>query len=216
MKALLHKYRHAWVYLYAFIYFPWFIYLEKHVTRGYDIIQTAADKKIPFIEYFIIPYFLWFLFIAGTNLYFFFTNRTEFYRTSAFMIVGMTAFLIISTIYPNGQALRPRNLSGDGIFIELVRYLYRTDTPTNVFPSIHVYNSIGSYLAIRKSKRLKESTWVQTGAFILTILIILSTMFLKQHSIIDVIGAFVLAVPVYYFIYVYEPKSADAFKRIPI
>lgn len=216
MKALIQKYKHAWVYLYAFIYFPWFLYLEKHVTRGYNVIQTAADKKIPFIEYFVIPYLLWFAFIILTNLYFFFTNRTEFYRTSAFMIVGMTIFLIISTVYPNGQTLRPRKFANDNIFVDLVKNLYRTDTSTNVFPSIHVYNSIGTYIAIRKSEQLKDKKVVQSGAFILTVLIVLSTMFLKQHSVIDVIGAIVLVIPVYYFIYVYDPKKAQAFKRVPI
>lgn len=216
MKTFFHKYKHAWVLLYAFVYFPWFFYLEKHVTQGYHVIHTAFDEKIPFIEYFIIPYLLWFAFIAVAALYFFFTDKTGFYRMAAFLITGMTVFLIISTIYPNGQILRPTTFERDNIFVDMVRQLYRSDTPTNIFPSIHVYNSIGVYLAIRHSKRLKKHPLVQHGSFALAVLIILSTMFLKQHSVIDVIGAGLLAIPVYHLVYVGEPKRAQALNKIPV
>ena len=68
------RYKHAWVFLYALIYMPWFLFLEKHVTMNYHVVQTALDEEIPFIEYFIVPYMLWFVFIAATFLYFFFTD----------------------------------------------------------------------------------------------------------------------------------------------
>ena len=45
-----------WVFLYAFIYMPWFLFLENHVTTKYHVMQTALDERIPFIEYFIVPY----------------------------------------------------------------------------------------------------------------------------------------------------------------
>ena len=216
MKALLHKYKHAWVFLYAFIYFPWFYYLEKNVTDEFHIIHTAFDEKIPFIEFFVIPYLLWFGFITFALLYFFFTDRNDFYRMTAFLITGMTVFLIISTLYPNGQILRPTDFPRDNIFIDLVKDLYLGDTPTNIFPSIHAYNSIGVHLAVRNSSRLKGNKFAQYGSFVLSVLIILSTMFLKQHSVIDVIGAIVLAIPAYHLAYVWEPKKAGAYKKLPI
>ena len=129
------------------------------------------------------------------------------------MITGMTVFLIISTIYPNGQILRPTEFARDNIFVDMVRHLYEGDTPTNIFPSIHAYNSIGVHLAVRNSERLKKNRLAQHGTFVLSVLIILSTMFLKQHSILDVIGAIVLAVPAYYLAYVWEPKGAHAYKK---
>ena len=67
------KYKHAWVFSYALLYGPWFYYLETHVTSGYHIIYSPIDDKIPFIEYFIVPYLLWFVFIAVVFAYFFFT-----------------------------------------------------------------------------------------------------------------------------------------------
>lgn len=216
MKALLHKYKHAWVFLYAFIYFPWFYYLEKNVTDEFHIIHTAFDEKIPFVEFFVIPYLLWFGFITFALLYFFFTDKNDFYRMTAFLITGMTVFLIISTLYPNGQMLRPTEFTRGNIFVDLVKQLYRTDTPTNIFPSIHAYNSIGVYLAVRNSERLRKHKLVQCSSLILSVLIILSTLFLKQHSVIDVIGAMVLAVPAYHLAYVWEPNKVSAYKKLPI
>lgn len=215
MKSFFYKYKHAWVFLYGLIYFPWFWYLEKTVTRNYHIIHIALDDKIPFIEFFIVPYLLWFGFIASAGFYFFFTGKNDFYRMAMFLVIGMTLFLIISTIYPNGQNLRPTDYERDNIFVDLVRYLYKKDTSTNVFPSIHVYNSIGVHIAIRNSERLKKNKFAQYSSFVLTVLIILSTMFLKQHSVLDVIGAIVLAIPVYYFSYCVEWKWIHASKKVP-
>ena len=67
LKNFIKKYKHAWVFLYAFIYMPWFMYLEKHITADseYHVIHSVLDDKIPFVEYFIVPYLLWFVFIAA-------------------------------------------------------------------------------------------------------------------------------------------------------
>ena len=205
MKQLFHKYKHAWVFLYAFIYFPWFHYLETHITRNFHVIHTALDDKIPFMEIFIIPYYLWFPFMVVPVLYFFWRDKDEFYAVTKFLIIGMTIFLFFSSICPNGQVLRPAVFERNNIFIDMVKQLYKIDTPTNIFPSIHVYNSIGIYLSVKSSKHLKDRKWIQLGTLVLTVLIILSTVFLKQHSVLDVVGAGIMAVPVYYISYVYEP-----------
>ena len=103
----MHTYSHAWVLLYAFIYFPWFTYLERHVTDNYFVIHSIFDDYIPFCEYFIIPYLLWFAYIAVTLGYLFFNDKQGFYKASAIMFSGMTIFLIICTVFPNGLNLRP-------------------------------------------------------------------------------------------------------------
>lgn len=126
----------------------------------------------------------------------------------------MTLFLIISTLWPNGQSLRPTHFERDNIFVDMVRNLYSSDTPTNVFPSIHVYNTLGCYIAIRKCEQLKNIKWVQNITLVVTTLIILSTMFLKQHSFLDVIGAGVFALISYVFIYAEEYKKEPSFKRL--
>lgn len=95
----LKKYKHAWVFLYIFIYMPWFLLLEKHVTTNYHVIQTQFDMWIPFVEYFIIPYLMWFAFIAAAFVYFFFTDVPGFYKMAKFMFTGMTIFLIVPYMF---------------------------------------------------------------------------------------------------------------------
>ena len=50
----------------------------------------------------------------------------------------MTISLIICTFFHNGTDFRPVIDPGKNIFSGMVAALYQTDTPTNVFPSIHV------------------------------------------------------------------------------
>ncbi|MGL6199989.1 MAG: phosphatase PAP2 family protein [Lachnospiraceae bacterium] len=208
IKKLLQRYKHAWVLLYAFIYMPWFLWLEKTVTKEFYVIHSSLDDYIPFIEYFVVPYLLWFIFIAVTLGYLFFRDTQGFYKLALFLFSGMTIFLIISTIFPNGLDLRPDTFARDNIFVDMVKQLYKSDTPTNVLPSIHVYNSIGTYLGILYNQKLSQIKWVRYGSLALTISIILATMFLKQHSIIDVVAAFAMGTLMYILVYSREPKTA--------
>ena len=215
-KNLIKKYRHAWVLLYVFIYLPWFVYLEKAVQHDYYLIHSPLDDYIPFVEFFIVPYFLWFIFIAATMAYFFFTDRKGFYKLCAFMVTGMTIFLIICTIFPNGLDLRPTVFPRDNIFTDAVKWLYQTDTSTNVLPSIHVFNSLAAAFAIGHSHALKKKKWVQPAAYVLATLIILSTMFLKQHSVTDVFAAMVMAGVIYPFVYVPSSRKAPSLSHQPV
>ena len=135
IKAFLYKYRHAWILSYSFIYIPWFCYLEKAVTRNYHVMHVALDDFIPFNEYFIVPYMMWFLYVAGAILYFLLTSKEDFYRICTFLFSGMTISLIICTFFRNGTDFRPALDPGKNVFTSMVAALYRTDTPTNVFPS---------------------------------------------------------------------------------
>ena len=78
-----------------------------------------------------------------------------------------------------------------------------------LFPSLHVFNSLSACIAIYESAELRKHRAVSTGAYILAGLIILATMFLKQHSVLDVMAAFVMAYVLYQFVYAGgEKKSA--------
>lgn len=200
MKNFLLKYKHAWCLLYAFIYLPWFVFLEQNVEK-YHVIHSSLDDKIPFCEYFLIPYLLWFAYVAVSILYFFFTSKQDYYRLCAFLFTGMTISLIICTVWPNGHDLRPTVFERNNVFTRMVAVLYATDTSTNVFPSIHVYNSIGVFLALRSSERLQGIKWLQIASFLLCVSIICSTVLLKQHSILDVFGGIALSMIMNHFVY---------------
>lgn len=211
MKQLLKKYNHAIAILYLPFYLLCFFGLERRNTTNYYIVEAELDHYIPFCEWFVIPYFLWFGYIAATVLYFFFTNKRDFTRLCLFLFVGMTICLGIYYLWPNGQNLRPdlSTLGRENIFTRILAGLYTTDTSTNVCPSIHVLNSVGCCIAIFHSKALKSKKWLRGCTLVLTISICLSTVFLKQHSVVDVFWGLVLSLIMYWISY--RPK----FERIP-
>ncbi len=201
MKKLFLKYRHIIpVLIYMPLYLTWFFRLEKTVT-SYRIIHTALDDRIPFIEAFVVPYYMWFFYVFACVAIAFFTDKNEYFKSLTFLIIGMTIFLIVSTLWPNGHNLRPASMPRDNIFTSMVSALYKTDTPTNLWPSIHVYNSIGAHLCVARCKWSSEKKWLKNASLVLCISIIMSTMFIKQHSFFDVFTALVMSTVMALFVY---------------
>ena len=200
---------------YTFIYLPWFFFLESKITTDYPgihIINGPIDDMIPFCEIFVIPYFLWFVYIAASCVFMLLkANNQEFISFALSLIIGMSVCMIICMIYPNGLTLRPESTS-DTILGKMVASLYKTDTPTNVFPSIHVYNSLGAHFAVMNNETLSGKKWVRRGSLILCVSIILSTMFIKQHSMFDVLMAFIMGAVMYAAVYYYDVVAAYRFQ----
>lgn len=215
IKKELHKYRHAWPLLYVFLYMPWFILLESNIPADYPglhIIHCELDYYIPFCEYFVIPYLLWFLYVPAVFLFLFYHSKNEFYRICAYEFTGMTIALLICTLYPNGLELRLNDIGHRNIFVELVSFLYNRDTPTNVFPSIHVFATISTHICLAKSphmKAFKPRRHLKRLSLVLSILICLSTVFLKQHSVIDAIGGALLAFVLYFVVFKWWFRNTD-------
>ena len=175
------------------LYMLAFSVLEKYQASEYHYMFSKIDGMIPFCEVFVVPYFLWFLFIPAVVIYLLFAEENEYRYTSMILIIGMSAFIIISAVFPTKLQLRPAVMPRENIFVDMVRMLYSIDTSTNVFPSIHVYNTIVVLWAVFISRtRLFGKTVIRVCASVLSALIVLATMFLKQHSVIDVAGAFLL------------------------
>ena len=213
MKQFFCKYKHILPFLIYFpIYIVWFVLLEKNVTE-YTLIHSVLDDHIPFIEVFVIPYYMWFGYVVVSILIAFFTDVPEYYRTAKFLISGMTIFLVISTFWPTGLDLRPVVMPRENIFTTLCQKLYSTDTATNVLPSIHVFNSIGCNLCINRCSYTKNKRWICNLSSVICTLIILSTMFIKQHSVIDVATALIMALVLYIVFYFDEVRAFFELKR---
>ena len=129
---------------------------------------------------------MWFLYVAATIAFFFFRNRDDYYRLCTFLFTGMTISLLVCTLFPNGTDFRPAIDPDKNIFCYLVSRLWSIDPCINVFPSIHVYNSVGVHIAVCHSEELKKHPMIIGASGVLMVLICLATMFLKQHSVIDV------------------------------
>lgn len=209
-KSLWMKYGHLLpVLIYMIFYMSVFSYVENRPPRHIHLLSSAYDNLIPFCEYFIVPYYLWFLYVAVGVLFFALIekDRSQYYSLITNLCIGMTLFLIISLVWPNGHTLRPISFERDNVFTRLVQGLYRVDTSTNVLPSIHVFNSVAIHCAIARCDYLRKNyKWIIYSSFVLCMLIIASTLFLKQHTIIDVVSALILNFATYCL--VYSPEAA--------
>lgn len=187
--------------VYGIFYIIVFFWLENRNVE-INIIHSRWDSLIPFCEYFIIPYFSWFIYIAFTLIYFLFLckENEESKRFIASFCIGMTVFLGISYIYPNGHNLRTE-VVGDGFLIQAMKFLHWIDTPTNVLPSMHVFVTVACSIALLRQEALCSHKGFKHFIWLWSILIILSTLFLKQHSVVDVIWALVLNILCYICIY---------------
>lgn len=202
MKRLCRKYSHIWIVLaYMPLYLLWYFFLQQMDASSYHDIYTWIDAQIPYVPCFIWAYMYWFFFVSGVCLWLFFKSRGEFYRVCGALFSGMTICLLIFTFYPTSFAHRPI-LTGDLTLSErMTAFIYGADQSVNVFPSIHVYNSIVCAAAVWKSDVLRHKKVLSLLAAASALLIILSTMLVRQHSILDVLGGAILAGGICFLLY---------------
>ncbi len=182
------EYKHALWLIYWPVFGLLFLYAERFYNADFKPIESALDAYIPFNELFYIPYMYWFVYLVGTLAYVFFTDSDCFVRMMKFVILTYSTAIIVYFVYPNSQELRLTEFPRDNLLTDCVRAFYNFDTNTNVCPSLHVIGSMAALSALLNIPRFKTFGW---RAFNITcaVLISVSTVFLKQHSIIDIFAA---------------------------
>ncbi len=195
MKSLLRYVRQTpllWIQGYWIFYFIGFFALEQ-LQLNYTIIRCPLDDYIPFHEAFIIPYCMWYIWMYGAILLFFLKEKEDYLRLCFILFAGMTIALICYVVWPNGLDLR-EPVTGDNIFCDLVRLMRVLDTPTNVCPSIHISSTVAIAIVGLRSKLFRGKWYVKVLIWVMTVLITLSTVSLKQHSVVDVFAGIAVSV----------------------
>ena len=155
------------------------------------LIHRIVDDWIPFCEIFIIPYLLWFIYVAAVLVFLFFQTKhiEDFYKCATILVMGMTTSLIIYTFFPNAQNMRPVTFERKDILQQ---------------PGFY---SVAIHVAIVTSNFFKNKKWAKNSSLILCILICMSTLFLKQHSFVDLVCAVILYL--FYYTIIYRQAPAD-------
>ena len=180
-----------WIQGYWVLYFIGFFTLEQ-LNLDYTILHCRLDDYIPFHELFIIPYCVWYVWVYGSIVLFYLKEKEDYLRLCFLMFTGMTIALICYVIWPSGLDLR-EPLVRDNFFCKLVELMRVLDTPTNVCPSIHISSTVAIAIVGLRSRLFKDNGWVKLLIWVMTILITLSTVFLKQHSVLDVLAGAALS-----------------------
>lgn len=161
--------------------------MNHHVNNAHDM-TIKLDTYIPFVKIFVLPYMFWHVFIPLTFIILCFMDRKTYFKTMLIYVVGCLIANMIFAIY---QTTLPRAiLVSNDTLTHFIKIIYSNDNPVNCFPSIHVFTS---YLMIRAVSQSKFSN-IKSNLLTSTIgvLIIASTLLVKQHTVLDVISGILL------------------------
>ncbi len=163
-----------------------FMLLERFISLDYTYMHCALDDVIPFCEYFIVPYLFWFVYLIGMMIYTMLFDVKSFVYMMKLIIITCTAACAAYVLFPSAQDLRPAVFERSNIFTDIVQAFYAFDTNTNVCPSVHVSAAVVVLMTAWNSRHFSSASW-RAAFCAATALICLSTVFLKQHSVIDVV-----------------------------
>ena len=180
----------------AFIFQSLIYFITKLFQNNPVYLNNAIDDRIPFIPSFVIFYVMWYLFLILIPLLILKYNKKVFDKYIVVSIVYAILEGIIFILFPTTMNRQPLVVTDISTWV--VDIIYKVDTPVcNLFPSAHCAFSILFIISILDVKEVKKEYKILI--IISSLLIILSTLFIKQHVVIDVLGA-LLIVPIYYIL----------------
>jgi membrane-associated phospholipid phosphatase len=167
--------------------------MNQYRGKVYEI-PTWIDSAIHFNKYFIAAYVFWYIYLAAAFTYFIVRNKKFYFKLLWGINAGMIIAFIVYFFFPT-TVPRPE-IVGNDIFSQMVRWIYGRDNPYNCFPSIHVIDSV--LIAIYVNREEKLSRWIKIVSWFSAFMIILSTMYVKQHYFYDAVGGTAAAYIVYF------------------
>ena len=175
--------------IYCFCYFgTGFIINHYHLKIHY--LGSSIDNYIPYISLFVIPYCIFYLYIVLGPILVARYSEYFFYRFILAGIIGSVigaiSFLIKPTYVIIPQLIPLNFLDHILIFLRSCDYIGRS------CPSFHCFLAALVFIPIASTYNIKYELKVKS--FIISFLIILATLFTKQHVIIDSISGVLLAV----------------------
>lgn len=195
------RFRHLLLPLY-WIGFGLAFYLVEQVftPSRWHVMHCALDDVIPFCEWFVIPYVFWFVYMVGMHVYTFFFDVAAFKKLMTYIIITYSAALVLFLVFPTAQNLRPAAFPRDNVLCRFMGHFYQMDTSTNVCPSLHVVGSMAVLFAAWDTPRFQTRKW-KIAFDVTTALICVSTVFLKQHSVVDVVVGLLFSYAGYLLVY---------------
>ena len=190
-NLLTSEFRHVLLLLYWPAYLLSFILIERLCPAPvYHAVWCPLDDMIPFCEWFIFPYMSWHVSLLWMSLYTLAYDIPAFRRFMWNLILTTAIAVATYVIWPNEQLLRPDldALGRSNLLTWAAGIIYTVDTNTNVCPSLHCIGGFAILFAAMDLPRFRTKGW--TAFFIFFALAICaSTVFMKQHSIVDFFAA---------------------------
>ncbi len=219
-----------WGYVFGIVYFglQYGMYrLGAYLSNVIGTIRYAFECKIPFIDDFlpVIPVFViiyiysyvfWICGPIAVSL----TRKRNFVNyilgLSLAYFIGFLFFVFVPTYMDRVKEGLMELTDKPGVFNQMLGTVYRADGSEiayNLVPSYHCLISTYCYLGVRKQPEISKGFRIYS--LLMTILICMSTLFTKQHYIIDMVMGTGIAVGCYVLMNHLDPGSKYEQKKIP-
>jgi membrane-associated phospholipid phosphatase len=140
--------------------------------------------RMPIVTAFVIPYLSFYVmpFVLALVV----PDRAFLRRTAMLAVAVIVASAAVFFVFPT-EIVRPAFTTEWRFGAWLLRLVHDVDTCRNCFPSLHVSLSVFMGLAIGRARpRWRFAAWTWAS------LIVLSTLFTRQHYVVDVAGGLAL------------------------
>lgn len=182
------------------IYFTLYFLTENLIpVEACHVIHCTLDDVIPFCEYFVVFYVLWYGLVVGWLLYYLLYDIPQFKRLQIYIMLTQVIAMAFYILYPSRQELRPDVFQHDNVFTHIMTFIYAFDTNTGVFPSLHVGYSLAILSTTWKDSGLRPG--IKALNLFLTLMVAVSVCFVKQHSVLDVLSAVVMCIAIEILLY---------------
>ncbi len=163
----------------AFVY-----YLPGRLIGGsttYDL-SISLDGLLPTLPFFIVIYVLAYVQWGGGYIFHCRTGVKMCYQMAMADLIAKLLCFVLFVFLPT--RINRADLVTDSFFANVTQFFYNIDEPINLFPSIHC---LESYMCFRTAMMLqkKNTAYIATQG-IFAVLVFLSTVFIKQHFIVDI------------------------------
>ncbi|MBR5227472.1 MAG: phosphatase PAP2 family protein [Clostridia bacterium] len=179
----------------SFILLETFFYeAAKWISSDVHVLHSVVDDKIPFTPIFIYPYVSWYLLLFLVPLLIYKFSKEDFYKYTLSLIATILISFIIFVLYPT-TVIRPE-IEVTGLTTWLLNKIYLLDTPALCcLPSMHCALCFLFIIYITKLKNM--NIVLKVCVTVISTLIILSTLFIKQHVIYDVLLSLIITLSVF-------------------
>lgn len=182
------RFAHVKLWLTWAVYFCLFFLTENLIpAEKCHPVHCFLDDIIPFNEYFLVFYCGWYVLVFGSLVYYFFYDVQRFRELDLYIFTTQMAAMACYIFWPSRQDLRPEVFPRENVFTWIMGLIYTFDTNTGVCPSLHVAYSLAIVSVMVKDDQLSRPFKVLVTCFCL--MVCLSTAFVKQHSVVDIIAA---------------------------
>ena len=166
----------------------------KLFQNNFNTIGNHIDELIPFNYLAIIPYYIWYFMIFYIPYYLYQKDKDMLSKYLLSYIVCVLVADLIFLVYPS-MVVRPE-IEVKGVLSFLTKVIYWVDNPPiNCFPSMHCAVSMLFILTVCNSKNISNRFKVITT--IISILIMISTLVIKQHVFIDLVSGDIIMTLIY-------------------